>query len=209
MGIRSSAQAHIDIPLYVAYQCSKCGKVNCKVHVVSDDSDVAANDIIIWQGKKEDFNDNLNEKNIIKTNKKIKKIFAEQKKGLYRSAEFDCRCENCNNKEPWSKMRYRNWDTIFQLLLFITVILLITSTVAAVGTLCAAVLCLIIKFSHRHYNEKKIRKLSTLSLPCFSMTPRESADLFMNKVFETRAARGSVDSDTSSPNNTELSEKPK
>lgn len=197
------------IPIYITYQCSKCGKVISTAHVVRDVITAANGDTIIWQGKKEDFNDNLNGKNEIETGRRIKKIYAEREKGLYRLAEFNCKCKNCNHREPWARMRYYKYDAIFGSALPFGILLTIVAFPVGIWILGAVALYLLIKHLHRYFIEKKIDKLPALSLPYFSVLPQEPIELFKNKLNEVKAKEKINCTNTSPQNSEELSEKEK
>lgn len=175
------------IPLYVTYQCSKCGKMVINTHIVKATIIATNRDTIVWQGSKDDFNDKLKEKNEINFNKKIAKIYTEQAKGLYRLAEFNCKCNYCNHREPWSKMRYCTYDTIFSVLLPIGALITIVKFSIGIWILGIELLYFVLKHLHRYFIEKKIRRLPIISLPSFSLQLQESVQIFKNRLNEQKS----------------------
>lgn len=174
------------IPLYVTYRCSKCGNTVVTSHIVRETTTATNNDTVVWQGTKEDFN-NMDGKKELEPGRRIKKIFAEEEKGLYRLAEFNCKCGHCNHRESWSKMRYYVFDAVFGTLLPLAILLTIVAFSIGIWLLGVEAIYLSIKHLHRAFMEKRIKKLPKLSLPCISLLPQESVQLFKNKLSDEKA----------------------
>jgi hypothetical protein len=169
------------IPLYVTYRCSKCGNTVVTNHIVRETTTATNNDTVVWQGTKEDFN-NMDGKKELEPGRKIKKILAEEEKGLYRLAEFNCKCGHCNHVEPWSKMRYYIFDAIFGTFLPFAILLTLIAFPIGIWLLGVEALYISIKHLHRAFMENRIKQLPKLSLPCISLLPQESVELFKNKL---------------------------
>ncbi len=91
------------VPFYVTYTCSKCGNEVKTLHFVQESITVTEQNTMVWEDKSGNTNDIVDNKKKVEFDKKVNKIFKEQQEGLYREAEFNCKCNNCNHKEPWSK----------------------------------------------------------------------------------------------------------
>lgn len=165
------------IPLFVTYKCSLCKRTVTVEHIVQERIPVSTQDTVIWQDTTSN-SPSLSEKSKIQYGKKLTKIYYEQKKGLYRLAEFNCRCPHCSHREPWSKMRYRIPDTIFGVVLPFGVLLTLIAFPIGISILGIVVAYLLIKQIHRTIIEKSIHQLPLQSLPHFALTKEKSMNLF-------------------------------
>lgn len=164
--------------LYVTYSCSKCGNTVVTSHIVRETTNVSNDEKIVWQDSVSQTRKNDEEAEV---SRKVKRIFKEEEKGRYRLAEFDCRCSNCNHREPWSKMRYYIFDVIFGSILPFAILLTIFVFIVGVCLLGIVALYLFIKVIHRIITEKRINNLPVMSLPCVSLKQQESIELFNMK----------------------------
>lgn len=165
------------IPLFVTYKCTQCRKTVTTKHIVQETITVSNQNTVVWQ-ESPNHSVSSNEKSKIQQGRKLSKIYEEQKKGLYRLAEFDCRCPHCSHREPWSKMRYRITDTIFGALLPFGVLFALILFPIGISILGIVTAYLLIKRIHRSIQEKEIRRLPQQSLPYFALSKEESIKLY-------------------------------
>lgn len=165
------------IPLFVTYKCTQCRRTVTTKHIVQETIPVSSQNTVVWQ-ESPNHSVSSSEKSKIQHGRKLAKIYDEQEKGLYRLAEFDCKCPHCSHREPWSKMRYRITDTIFGALLPFGVLFALILFPVGISLLGIVVAYLLIKRIHRSIQEKEIRRLPQQSLPYFALTKEESIDLY-------------------------------
>lgn len=168
-------------PLYVTYRCSNCGNIVIVAHIVHENNIATNGDTIVWQGSSNDFDDKLRGKTEIKPNEKIKKIYAEREKGIYRSAEFDCKCDCCGFREPWSRMCYYNYDVIAGSILPLGILITIISFPVGIWVLSSEAVYCFARYLHRYLIEKKIKKMPISSLPYLSLTPEDAVRISIEK----------------------------
>lgn len=184
------------IPIFVTYQCSQCRKIVTTKHILQETITVSSQDTIVWQGAS---TASSNEKKEIQPGKKLNRVLEEQKRGLYRIAEFDCKCPNCSHREPWSQMRYRFLDIIMGSILPIGILFTIILFSFGIKILGVVLAYLLLKRVHRAIIEKNIRLLPQQSLPYFALTPEESVALFYqaNNKASSAAHNSVADSENS------------
>ena len=165
------------ITLFVTYKCSLCKKTVTVEHIVQERISVSTRDAVIWQNTANNI-PSLNEKSKIQYSKKLTKIYNEQKKGLYRLAEFNCKCPHCSHREPWSKTRYRIPDTIFGAVLPFGILLTLIAFPIGISILGLVIAYLLTKQVHRAIIEKRIHQLPQQSLPHFALTKEKAMNSF-------------------------------
>ncbi len=156
-------------PIYLAYNCSACGKLVKKKQIIQETVYVAGKDAIVWEGD----SINSNGTKPIEHGRKIKKILNEAERNCYRTAEFNCTCDACNHKEPWSKMRYNLFDVIAGCILPFGILLSFVAWQVGLVLLGIVGAYLGIKYLHRRCCEAKIKALPKPSLPIISIDLNE------------------------------------
>ena len=152
-------------PIYLAYNCSACGKLVKKKQIIQETVYVSDKDSIVWEGD----SGNASGTKPIEHGRKIKKILNEAERNCYRTAEFNCSCDACNHKEPWSKMRYNLFDVIAGCILPFGILLSFVAWQVGLVLLGIVGAYLGVKCLHRRYCEEKIKALPKHSLPIISI----------------------------------------
>lgn len=160
------------VPLYVTYVCSKCGSQVVAEHIISESGHSSGAAWNLDKTREKAYHDAAG-----KMTHKLLDIVEERKEGKYRTAEFNCKCGKCGNREPWSRLRYKNLTDMLLLLFVLTFFamlycIMIKNYIAAyavAGTMAALLIgYAVYRICHTRKMEKLTAALSVKSLPVFS-----------------------------------------
>lgn len=178
MAIRVTATSTASVPIYVTYVCSKCNHVNCIEHHISESRSSQTSAMVFLERAKDKMSDKAIDASKKALKNRILKVSEERKNGIYRTAEFSCRCSNCKNKEPWSKMSYYLIKKVLSKLLIVAVMIAavfllgeLYNMALQVGIVYAALFIMthIYFICNTSIMQKKISLLPEKSLPLISM----------------------------------------
>ncbi len=109
---RTIYKAKNSISVNGAYRCSKCKKITYFQHVIKETS---VNSIYgIWHSRKTNQAnlDSVKSSASLALRLRVQNITKESNSNIFRSAEYNCRCEHCGHREPWAKMRFGLFELI-------------------------------------------------------------------------------------------------
>lgn len=179
---RVTVKETVHVPLNVAYRCSKCGNINYTQHIVSETREASRYGTLATSKNINEMKEASLEYSKEAMGRRLTKIFEEAKEHKYRSAEFNLTCSQCGNMEPWSKMRYKKFETILGVFIPLVAMLAFLTLVSNAFVEFAYIaggyglilgLWFTIKYLHRNAMENQISKLSLESLPSISLSEIE------------------------------------
>lgn len=174
----------ISVPLQVSYTCSKCGKPNKQISVVSEWADSMRKGTIHRQATYDKMADESHERAEYRIGRRLDQIVDEAKNNQYRRAELKCKCSHCGYVEPWAKMRFSKFEGCLAyptvMMVFIALACFFSKSIAGglgVGLCVAVILGIWFSFKKFRYDqlEKRIASLPKKSLPTLELVIDETA----------------------------------
>jgi len=166
---------------YTGYRCSKCGGCNVFLHKVKVDGCAETNDDYVSAGTSLHLENlaRIQAKKLMQA--KVEVILQEQKKGVYRTAEYNHKCSFCGHKELWSKLCLRRWNIYAPIIAYCAFpgVLLAFSIEVYVGLAALAAAAavfgvpFIVHWILRHLRERKIAELPQNAKPMLTLDPNE------------------------------------
>lgn len=160
-------------PIYITYRCSRCGSIVTARHIIKETVNLG-NEAYVWEN-----NESSTYNDMIDRFRKLKRIFDESCREIYRSAEFDVKCPHCGKREYWSKMRYTRGDIVWGgfspiVLLLFFVAIFGDSVPFGVVLMCLHISYIVIRLVHRKFIESKIKTLKKEYLPVIALSEHAS-----------------------------------
>ena len=161
------------------YTCSKCGKPNVQISVISEQGDSWRHGTIHRPSTYEKMEDQSYDYAKSRINSRLDQIVDEAKSNKYRQAELKCRCQYCQHVEPWAKMRFSHIDKILgYLIVFVIFALFFTGIVGwflAASLAAFGIFWFIFKKIRYSQLEEQISLLPKESLPTIAFVINQTA----------------------------------